>query len=248
MNFHRSLETPETPSDYITLIRKYLALVPLLVASTGLKQPNTISHPDLHLDNIFVDQETNRITYIIDWQHASITPMSLQRSYPQMLELSASSQSDQGQRERTLLNYYHNTIQRVNPCRWELLKRPLLEVVTNPLLLMSGCWDRKDLFALRNALIAIVAHWDNLGYGNTPCPLSFSKEELLQHQDEMELLESISTILHELQEGCLIPIGGMVRPEYHERARQLNNIYKHEFINLAEDDRQRILHEKVWPY
>jgi aminoglycoside phosphotransferase (APT) family kinase protein len=37
----------------------------------------TLSHPDLHLDNIFVDPDTKRITHIIDWQSAVISDVFL---------------------------------------------------------------------------------------------------------------------------------------------------------------------------
>ncbi|CAG7946186.1 unnamed protein product [Penicillium nalgiovense] len=85
------MESPETPNAYITLIKHFLALAPYLAASSNIEHPNRISHPDLHLDNVFVDPETNRVTCIIDWQHTSACPISLQRSNPQMLELSSSS-------------------------------------------------------------------------------------------------------------------------------------------------------------
>jgi hypothetical protein len=64
MNFHRSMDAPETPSEYIALLEKYIALSPYLAPWPEL--PNRISHPDLHLDNIFVDPDTYRITSIID--------------------------------------------------------------------------------------------------------------------------------------------------------------------------------------
>lgn len=80
------------------------------------------------------------------------------------------------------------------------------------------------------------------------CPVHFIDAELLQHQDEMDLVEGISAILHELQDTGLIPLGGIVRREYYERAVDLNNRFKREFIDLADNERQRELYAKVWPY
>lgn len=74
MNFHRSIDSPQTPSGYVDLLEKYIALSPYLASLP--EPPNRISHPDLHLDNIFVDPDTFRITSIIDWQQA-IFPQSL---------------------------------------------------------------------------------------------------------------------------------------------------------------------------
>lgn len=84
--------SPETPEDYIALLEKFDTISPYLTPQPEL--PYRILHPDLHLDNIFVDTATFRITSIIDWQHAHISPISLQNAYPQMLELSAPSQTN----------------------------------------------------------------------------------------------------------------------------------------------------------
>ncbi|OGE47113.1 hypothetical protein PENARI_c063G08313 [Penicillium arizonense] len=246
MNFHRSMDAPETPSEYIALLEKYIALSPYLASWPEL--PNRISHPDLHLDNIFVDPDTYRISSIIDWQQAHISPVSLQRPHPQMLELSASSLSKQGKYERNLLNLYHNAVEGSDPVRWKVLADPLLQVMTRPILLVPGCWDREDLFSLRNSLVTIIARWDEMGHGETPCPVNFGEEELLQHQDEMNMLEGISEILQQLQDDDVIPLGGMVHPEVYQRAVELSNFFKYEFVGLAENEQQRELHAKVWPY
>lgn len=50
------------------LLEIYTALAPHLAPTPTSEQLNRISHPDLHLDNIFVDPETYCITSIIDWQ------------------------------------------------------------------------------------------------------------------------------------------------------------------------------------
>lgn len=242
------MESPETPNDYITLVKDFLALAPYLAASANIEQPNRVSHPDLHLDNVFVDPGTNRITCIIDWQQTSVCPISLQRSYPQMLELSGTPRSDQSRHERKLLDHYYNAVKETDPLRWEVLTNPLLTVKTKPFALVPGCWHREDLFSLRNALITVVARWSDMGYGEIPCPVHFSEEELLRHQAEMDLVEGISAVLHELQDTGLIPLDGMVRREYYELAMELNDRFKREFIDLAENERQRELHAKVWPY
>lgn len=73
MDFHRSIDSPEKPSEYVALLEKYLALSPYL--ASWLEPPNRISHLDLHRENIFVDPETYRITSIIDWQQTHISPI-----------------------------------------------------------------------------------------------------------------------------------------------------------------------------
>lgn len=64
----------------------------------------------------------------------------------------------------------------------------------------------------------------------------------------MNMLEGISEILQQLQDDEVIPLGGMVLPEVYQRAVELSNFFKHEFVRLAENEQQRELHAKVWPY
>ncbi|KAJ5781584.1 uncharacterized protein N7518_010067 [Penicillium psychrosexuale] len=248
MNYHRSTECPETPDDYIALLKDYMALVPFLVPTTS-EQPNRISHPDLHLDNIFVDPETYRITSIIDWQQTAVSPAFLQCCHPQMLELSASPCPDQQiQEEKMLLEHYYDVTKTNDSIRRQLLDDPLHKLKIDPISLVPRCWDREDLFTLRNFLIKIVARWAELKYEQESLPVDFGEEELLRHEDEMDLLEGISGIVHQLQDAGLIPLGGMVRPEYYERAMEANERFKQEFIGLAENESQRDFHAKVWPY
>lgn len=240
------MDSPETPTEYIALLEKHIALS--LHLASWPEMPNRVSHPDLHLDNIFVDPDTYRITSIIDWQQAHISPVSLQRPYPQMLALSASSQSTQDGNERNLLDFYSNAIKRSDPVRWKVLADSLLQVMMSPILTVPGCWDRKDLFSLRNSLVAIIARWNDIGHGVAPCPIKFGDQELLQHQDEMDMLEGISKILQQLQDDSVIPLGGMVHPEFYQQVVEMNDFFKSEFVGLAENQQQRELHAKVWPY
>lgn len=249
MNFQRSVEEPETPGDYISMLQRYNKLVPFLVPpSLCSEQTNTVSHPDLHLDNIFVDPQTNHITSIIDWQHVSASPIFLQRPYPQMLELSQNAQAECQVIEKQLLEFYFERLKNVDPFRWRMLSEPLHFIKAEIISLVPCCWDREDLFSLRNAMITALAHWNEISGGGIKRPIEFTDKELEQHQNEMELVEGVSMILHQLQEDGLISLGGMVSPERYEDARKWNNYFKQEFINLAEDEKQRELHAKVWPY
>ncbi|PTU18712.1 hypothetical protein P175DRAFT_0442082, partial [Aspergillus ochraceoroseus IBT 24754] len=247
MNFYRSLEHHEVPHDYISLLKRYVTLAPYLVStSMSIEQANRISHPDLHLDNIFVDPTTSEITGIIDWQHVSASPTIMQRLYPQMLELSAAEQSDKYKDERILLDHYLDAVKEADPLRWKALCEPFLKIVTKPISLVPGCWDWEDLFSLRNALIMVIARWGDI-YENS-CPIDFTDAELSEHQSEMELIEEVSGIMHQLQDEGLIPLGGMVRRQDYEHAKGVNDILKQKFVDLAENDEQRELHGKIWPY
>jgi len=39
-----------------------------------------------------------------------------------------------------------------------------------------------------------------------------------------------------------------VDPGLYQRVMELNNLFKSEYVGLAENEQQRELHAKVWPY
>lgn len=244
INPHRSMHKPETPAQYIQLLQKYLKIAPFIVPDSPR---NTLSHPDLHLDNIFVDPESNTITNIIDWQSAVITPLDLQDSQPQMLELSLNPLNEEQRRqEHDLLDYYQEAAKAAG-----LSRKPQdlhLAVRLNPLTQVPGCWELQDTFSLRQSLISVVAHWGRLYPHHTPCPIGFTSEELQDHDRESELIDGIAGIVRQLDEQGLIPMGGMVPSEHYEYARRISDYFKQQFMDLAENDTQRILHEAAWPY
>lgn len=87
MNPHQSLDESEGLDGYIALLQQYLALAPYLPPESTKTDPlKTLSHPDLHLDNIFVDPDTKMIIQIIDWQSAAISDVFSQNKFSRMLE------------------------------------------------------------------------------------------------------------------------------------------------------------------
>ena len=61
--------------EHITLLKKWLCLVPAVLPPYEHCKP-TLSHPDLHAANIFVnDDDSISVAAIIDWQGAAIRPL-----------------------------------------------------------------------------------------------------------------------------------------------------------------------------
>ncbi|KAK2820003.1 hypothetical protein FQN49_007820, partial [Arthroderma sp. PD_2] len=89
-----------------------------------------------------------------------------------------------------------------------------------------------------------MAHWSKLVPNGDPCPVEFTSEELEVHNSELEMIEGLSTVMHQLQDENIIPLGGMVRPVDYEQAVELNERFKKMFVDLAENDHQRELHSK----
>jgi hypothetical protein len=58
-----------------------MKVAPLLVPQNNEVANSTLLwHPDLHLDNVFVDPESYKITPIVDWQSTTAAPVFFQCS------------------------------------------------------------------------------------------------------------------------------------------------------------------------
>ncbi|CAI7573647.1 unnamed protein product [Penicillium glandicola] len=86
MNYYLSLKTQEHPEDGLALLAKYMKVAPYLIprSTNDEASSNVLMHPDLHLDNIFVDPETLQITRIVDWQSACVAPLFYHADVPRM--------------------------------------------------------------------------------------------------------------------------------------------------------------------
>lgn len=263
MNFHRSMESPEIPDDFLSLLIRYMKLAPCLVPtnSKGIHS-KTLSHPDLHLDNIFIDPNTKKITHLLDWQSTSVSEMFLQQGFPPMLPHPEHGSSDSTMKDdikcqdskkgenqnEDILSRYECLNKIGNPRRWAAIKGDYISILTKPISLVCGAWDRRDVFAFRHALIAVIAHWRDIAPESDSFPINFTDLEMDLHGKEMELVEGLGKIMHQLQDENMIPLGGMVRPEHYDQAKDTNNHFKEVFISLGEDDQKKFLHSKVWPY
>ncbi|PVH85726.1 hypothetical protein DL98DRAFT_568045 [Cadophora sp. DSE1049] len=256
MNPYRSIETPDSPDDYISLLKRYLQLVPYL--SPGPFR-TSLSHPDLRLDNILVDPDTKKITCIIDWQSASASEPFFQHSIPRMLipvdRCSPGGRLDAvvfdaGDSNETLdlLSHYRNISRAKDEQRWAAINLHNRQLLTEPTSLLCGAWSRKDIFSFRHALIHVVARWEEIAPTTLPCPIKFTEHELELHNGELELIEGLGEVLHQLQNNNLIPLGGMVLREKYEEASHINQSVKEMFVDMAESELQKALYSRIWPY
>jgi hypothetical protein len=261
MNYCRPVDTPELPDEYISILKRYLTLIPYLLPTIpGELHSKTLCHRDLHLDNIFVDPDTKKINYIIDWQSTAVTEIFFQHKVPPLLPppsgyeetlepLSEGSESvNRSGNSGDILNHYQNLTRIKNPLRWAAINCSHSSTLTQPDSLVSGTWSRNDVFSFRHALITIAAHWKEISPNSSSCPISFTKHELELHNEEMELLEELGTVLHLLQDQNLISVGGRVLREDYERAQAVNKRVKEMLMDMVEDEKQKALYEKIWPY
>lgn len=257
LNQYTSTLKRQAPSSYIGLLERYLKLVPYMAPQYT---PSTLSHPDLHMDNIFVDPETRQITCIIDWQSTVIAPPYFQRSYPQMLApIEAPSGEDEKEDDPIAVDFlkrlprltdnYQTLMEASNPGRWSLMHDPNRHFLANIVPLIPGSWNRDGAFVLRNHLVAVQEEWENVAPRGLACPFSFTKEEIEVHGKELAVCMDLEKILEELEGGGgIIPKGGKITPEEYDRALRASGKVKEWFVGRGETEQQSKFYSRLWPF
>ncbi|OAX81715.1 hypothetical protein ACJ72_03935 [Emergomyces africanus] len=267
-----SLKEPELPHHALSLLSKYIDATPYLVPNNHIASANVLWHPDLHLDNVFVDPVTYKITGIVDWQGASVAPLFYQSCVPRMFRhdglvregwvvpsrpddfdtLSECEQRrvDEDLENETIHKYYEAKVCKHAPYHWEVLKdQRHVQLRRNPTRLVTGVWENRDIFFLRRSLIAITALWDILQPDETiESPISFTREELDLHMKEDENMTGVGTMLKLFRDEGVLPVDGMVDTEDYETAMVNCQKYKDIFIGSAKDEGEMELFSKLWPY
>ncbi|KAL3482146.1 kinase-like domain-containing protein [Aspergillus californicus] len=269
MNHARSSQSQETPGDGLALLEKYNSVSPYLVPPDDTSALSVLWHPDLHLDNIFVDPDSFQITRIIDWQSARVAPLFYQSAVPRMCRhpkpvsegwavpgrptdyetLSPEEQKriDEDVESETLHKYYEAQTAKRSSTHWAVLQQRSIPILRKPVWLVTGIWENRDLFFLRDGLMQLVAHWDQLVPG-VPCPVSFSKDEVELQSKEDENINGVGQMLLMFAEQAVLPVDGMVEREDYEIARENCRKFRDIFINLGKNDEEKELFRNLWPY
>ncbi|TAQ88177.1 hypothetical protein B7494_g3491 [Chlorociboria aeruginascens] len=273
MNYHRSSTTPEMPEEVIDLLDKYLTLAPSsMVPPCGETDTHssTLWHPDLHLDNVYVDPKSKQITRIIDWQSAAIMPFFYQCGLPRMfkhpgtisddwtspklpegydsLNKIEKAKIDSDRNSKACHKYYIAETKSRNPTHWAALQLEYANMRREPIRLVMNVWEDRDVFFLRRSLLAIVEQWQNLCPGCGACPISFNEEELALHAAEEESMSNVGEILRLFRESWGLPPNGMVAPADFDKVRAAVAELKESFLENADNNTERELFAKLWPY
>lgn len=154
----------------LDLLHRYKQPTPAIVPPLGTDDTHspTLWHPDLHLDNVFVDPESKQITRIIDWQSAAVMPFFYQCSVPRMfqhpgkiadgwalselpenydsLDESEKAKIDSDRKSETCHKYYMAESKSKNPRHWAALQLENANVRTEPSRLIVNVWEDCDVF------------------------------------------------------------------------------------------------------
>ncbi|KAF7617594.1 hypothetical protein AFLA_006510 [Aspergillus flavus NRRL3357] len=167
---------------------------------------NVLWHPDLHLDNVFVDPNTHEITSIIDWQSAL--------SEEEQNEIQKNLESE------TMHIYCEAQVYKRAPRHWAVLQQKTACVVT-------GVWERRNLFFLRQSLIVLAAYWEEISSDSgLTCPVQVTKTDLELYSEEEENIDGVGQLLTILHDQALLPHDGMIRSEDYEAAVKISQKIK----------------------
>ena len=232
MNNYLSEDKPEMPSKYLDLIEKYLLVAPYIARPQGgvdeILKP-VLWHRDLHLNNIYIDLSTNKISDTIDWQGVSVAPLVSQSRVPRMFrhfgplplgQLLPDKPEDynhlgakdklraDGIYESALCQRYYEIITfNRNPRHHLALTHndnwtaPYID----PIQIVSGAWMSREACRLRSCLMAVIEHWHELGPQGTKCPIAFDDEEKALHNEEIENRGYVEQLVEEYQRNGILP-------------------------------------------
>ncbi|KAJ5106192.1 hypothetical protein N7456_002867 [Penicillium angulare] len=95
--------------------------------------------------------------------------------------------------------------------------------------------------------MTITTRWDNF-FPGTPCPISFSSEEVELQSKEAENIEGLGHMLLLLREQAILPVDGVVESQDYNVALKNAGRFKEIFVGLRKDDAEKELFNNLWPY
>ncbi|PYH58589.1 aminoglycoside phosphotransferase family protein [Aspergillus niger CBS 101883] len=238
------------PSEYTSLLSKFLKLAPSLVPTNPDHTSPILRHPDLNLNNILLAPNSAKITSIIDWQDSIIFPLFMQAGYPAFCEHDSSktqslqilslpdnfpnmSSEEQMEAKAEFRSeeanlYYTAATGLYNDIHWSTLKIPYLGM-RHYLYQQTGYpWDG-DVINLRAALVGITTS---------------HRRTAMEESNEWNESEELLTIIR--NDLGIDPEGG-TEPENFEWASRRNLEYRLEMLRQAEED-ERDICWRNWPF
>lgn len=272
MNYARSLTNPESPEEMICLLNQYLQLSPAMIPPQSVDDTlsPTLWHPDLHLNNIFVDAESKEISYLIDWQSAAALPFFYQCTVPAMFRHRGPVSSDMKTMPKRPANYHtlkQDEKEKIdNLIRSECIYKYYLaitytrnarhgaalqlheEVRTQPTRIVQSVWKAGDIFFLRRALMRIANEWENLSPDSSLCPITFDEQEMALQAHEEENRGHVSDILTLFRDNWELPPNGSIESSKFDEVQTRLAQMREAFVQGVDTAEDRMLAEKLWPY
>lgn len=227
-------------------------------------------HPDLHLDNIYVDPESKQITSIIDWQGSTVMPPYRQCGIPIAFEhpgpgplpweildlpehyedLSGEEKADVDATRWSKLShiYYEMRTKMLNPTNWAAIRMDHLGLRVKPAYYAISLWEGQNVYFFRKALIDIAENWNDLCPSAGPCPFRFNEEELALQPFEDDNMDGRLGVMSDfLRDLALFTDSRFEVARFDQMVAVLNEL-REKFLDMAKDADERLLFERLWPY
>ncbi|KAL4780607.1 hypothetical protein BJX76DRAFT_38146 [Aspergillus varians] len=155
---------------------------------------------------------------------------------------------DEDLESETIHKYYEAQVYKRSPRHWDVLSQPTAPTLRKPVWLVSRMWENQDVFFLRQSLISLAKQWDEIFAGNIPCPITFTDEDLKLHAAEEVNTDGVGQMLALFRDQGVLPADGIVHSDDYEAASENSRRFKEVFIGLAQNEAERELYTKLWPY
>jgi hypothetical protein len=255
------------PNDHIRLLGDFDKVVPYICPPRD-DCVSILRHPDLRLENIFVDPTDFTITGIIDWQGTCALPFFKQAGYPRFLSNNGKGVSrlmeldklpdhfdslEPDEKEeiqyehirRLSCQLYVRSTAKHNLTHFKALARKI-NAVRAELLKRAGLpWDG-DLVMFRSALLDVVEHWGEFS-GDIPCPLKYCTTEVEHWKEEEKEWSEASDSLESFRQELGINEEGWIPSEFYGDRFQRNQELRWKITETAEEKLQKEMW-KAWPF
>jgi len=260
----------QSPSDHIKNLERYLLIASSLVSKNSALHHFCIRHPDLQPSNVIVstssDSNQLKIVGLLDWQHASILPLSLLagipyrlqnyddpvsqaliRVVPPSLPANMDEQSHaMGVYHRRLVHFHYvKNTEEYNKLHHDALSDPVSMFICHLFDQAGAPWEG-ETHALKTMLIEATEIWGKLTGEGVPCPVAFEPEDLRKTKELSAKLQ----VADETFEGCRGMVGFetefWVSNEHYAMAMALAELLKLRVLTEIPEEEVRAKTEANW--
>ncbi|KAG9239441.1 hypothetical protein BJ875DRAFT_501313 [Amylocarpus encephaloides] len=206
-------------------------------------------HPDLHLDNVFVDPESKQITRVIDWQSAAILPLFYQCRVPTMFRHQGPVSSGMTIWPKRSENY-HSLEQDEkemidNLIGSECLHKYYLAITHNKNPGHQAALQLQD--DVRTQPTFIVQNVERSLLDSSPCLVIFNEPEMALYAHEEENRGYVREILTLFRNNWRLPPDGSIESARFDEIQNELTRMRDAFVGAADNEEDRLLAEKLWP-
>ncbi|KAK4496445.1 hypothetical protein PRZ48_012425 [Zasmidium cellare] len=246
------------PRDHISSLQTFLQVSQDLVPQeTWLHKP-VLRHPDLNLNNILID-ENHKVVSIIDWQHASVLPLFLNCGVPKAFmtydplrhiseDSERASEPRRQHEDESVCDTYLCKAEAKLKSHYDALNYELKHRVQAIWEDSKAPWEGNSI-PLQAGLISLAERWPEIATTKTSaCPIRFSQKETEAIIERKAQQVDLDTQMNLIRAEIGIASDGWVSHERYDQAVARAAEIKEEALGRTEDDLEREMTEKHWPF